>query len=207
MIVTDIVNAEDRFAKSILKTASSLGIGHYRMGPRFYDEKKSIPQNLADFKIRFKTLAKLNQKYNIRGECQNHTGDRFGAAVWDLWEVLNGLDPKWVGVQYDLLHATLEGVNSWTLGFNLVRPYIGTLAMKDFYWKKTEGKWDQELTPLGEGMVDFKKYFVLLKENKMHGPFTIHCEYLPDKDDLHSNTIKMKKDLTTLRGWLREAGL
>jgi len=31
-------------------------------------------------------------------------------------------------------------------------------------------------------------------------------KYLSDKDDLHSKAAKMKKDLTTLRGWLTEAG-
>ncbi len=205
MITTDIIDADDRFTETILKTASLLGIQYYRMGPRFYDEKKTIPQNLEDFKIQYKKLAKLNQKYKIRGECQNHAGDRFGAAVWDQWEVLKNMSPQWIGVQYDVFHATVEGANSWPLGFNLLKPYIGTLDMKDFYWKKTEGKWNLEITPLGEGMVNFKKFFSLLKENNMNGPFSIHCEYLSDKDDLHSKAAKMKKDITTLRGWLKEA--
>src|SRR6185295_1570057 len=94
MIATDILDAEERFTEAILRTASSLGIGYYRMGPRFYDEKKSIPENLADFRIRYAKLANLNKKYKIRGECQNHTGDRFGAAVWDQWEVLKDIDPQ-----------------------------------------------------------------------------------------------------------------
>lgn len=207
MIATDIFDAEDRFTEPILKTASSLGIQHYRMGRRFYDEKKNISQNLADFKTKFKKLDKLNRKYNIRGECQNHSGNGFGAPVWDLWEVLKHMDPLWIGAQYDVFHAIVEGANSWPLGFNLLKPYIGTLDIKDFYWKKTDGKWDQEITPLGEGMVDFKKFIALLKENNMHGPFSIHCEYLSDKDNLRSKAARMKKDLTTLRGWLKEAEL
>ena len=200
MIATDIFDADDRFTEPILKTAASLGIKYYRMGRRFYDEKKSIPQNLADFKTNFKKLAKLNRKYNIRGECQNHSGDGFGAPVWDLWEVLKNMDPQWTGVQYDVFHATVEGANSWPLGYNLMKPYIGTLDIKDFYWKKTNGKWDQEITPLGEGMVDFKKYFALLKENNMHGPFSIHYEYPLEGYDETKKKSKMKKDLITLRG-------
>lgn len=207
MMATDILDTEERFTEPILRTASSLGIQYYRMGPRFYDANKSIPQNLADFRIRYEKLANMNKKYKIRGECQNHTGDRFGAAVWDQWEVLKDIDPQWIGVQYDLLHATLEGVNSWTVGFNLLKQYIGTMDMKDFYWKKIDGKWDQELVPLGEGMVDFKTFIPLLKKNNMHGPFSIHCEYLSDKDDRRAKAEKIKKDLTTLRGWLNEAGL
>jgi L-ribulose-5-phosphate 3-epimerase len=207
MITTDIFDADDRFTEPILKTAASLGIQYYRMGIRFYDEKKSIPQNLVDFKTKFIKLDKLNRKYNIRGECQNRSGNGFGAPVWDIWEVIKNMAPQWTGVQYDVFHATVEGANSWPLGFNLLKPYIGTLDIKDFYWKKTDGKWGLEITHLGEGMVDFKKYFALLKENNMYGPFSIHCEYLSDKDDLHSKAAKMKKDLTTLRGWLKDVGL
>jgi sugar phosphate isomerase/epimerase len=207
MIATDIFDADERFTEPILKTAASLGIQYYRMGRWFYDEKKSIPNNLSDFNTRFQKLSKLNRKYNIRGECQNHSGDGFGAPVWDLWEVLRNMDPQWIGVQYDVFHATVEGANSWPLGFNLLKPYIGTLDIKDFYWKKTDGKWYPEVIPLGEGMVDFKKYFALLKKNNMHGPFSIHCGYPADKDDLRSKALKMKKDLTTLKGWLKEAGL
>jgi sugar phosphate isomerase/epimerase len=207
MIATDILDPDDRYTIPILKTAASLGIKHYRMGRGFYNEKKSIRQNLEDFKTKFKKLDRLNRKYRIRGEYQNHSGNGFGAPVWDLWEVLKDIDPQWTGVQYDVYHATIEGTNSWPLGFTLLRPYIGTLDMKDFYWKKEEGKWREEITPLGKGMVDFKKFIALLKENNMHGPFSIHYEYLSGEDSLHSKTEKMKKDLATLRKWLKEAGL
>lgn len=207
MITTEILDAGDRYTEPILKTAASLGIKHYRMGRGFYDEKKSIPENLEDFRVRFKKLDRLNRRYNIRGEYQNHSGSGFGAPVWDLWEVLKDADPQWTGVQYDIYHATMEGANSWPLGFDLLKPYIGTLDMKDFYWKKEKGKWREEITPLGEGMVDFNKFIALLKENDMHGPFSIHYEYLSGEDSLHSKTEKMKKDLAVLRKWLKEAEL
>ncbi|MEO8111378.1 MAG: sugar phosphate isomerase/epimerase family protein [Ginsengibacter sp.] len=207
MIATDIIDADDHYTEPILETAASLGIKYYRMGRQFYDKTKSIAENLADFRKEFEKLEKLNRKYNIRGECQNHEGDGFGAPVWDLWEVLKNIDPQWTGVQYDLFHAAAEGANSWPLAFNLLQPHIGTLDMKDFYWKKADGKWDQEITPLGEGMVDFKKFFALLKDNNMHGPFSIHCEYLREKADLDYKAAMMKKDLATLRGWVNDAQL
>ena len=81
------------------------------------------------------------------------------------------------------------------------------LAVDFHYFLFVNGKWEEELTLLGDGLVDFKKYFALLKENNIHVPFSLHCEYLTDKDDLRTKTAKMKKDLTTLRGWLREAEL
>ena len=52
MITTDIFEADDKFAEPILKTASSLGIKYYRMGWRYYNEKKTVTQNLEDFKTK-----------------------------------------------------------------------------------------------------------------------------------------------------------
>ncbi len=207
MLATDILDADDQYTADILKTAASLGIKHYRMGRGFYDGKKSIVQNLSDFKLKFKKLAILNRKYNVRGEYQNHSGGGFGAPVWDLWEVLKNMDHQYIGVQYDLFHAVVEGANSWPLGFNLLAPYIGTIDIKDFYWKKENATWGQELTLLGEGMVDFKQFFALLKENKLSGIFSIHCEYLTEKDELPFKIQQIKKDLLTLKGRLNEADL
>ena len=207
MITTDILNANDPFIKPILKTAASFGIQSYRMGRGFYDEKKSIPDNLENFKMLFEKLVKLNGQFHIRGEYQNHAGAGFGAPVWDIWEVIKNNDPQWIGVQYDLFHATVEGANSWPIGFNLLEAFIGTLNIKDFYWQKQNGAWGQKLTPLGEGLVDFKKLILLLKENKIKRSFSVHCEYLSDKASTAQKKAKMRQDLLTLRGWLKEAGL
>jgi L-ribulose-5-phosphate 3-epimerase UlaE len=70
--------------------------------------------------------------------------------------------------------------------------------------------------PLGEGMVDFKKYFTMLKQHSISGPMSLHCEYELGgaQDGAKQLTISrdvftaaVKKDLTTLRGWLKENDL
>jgi sugar phosphate isomerase/epimerase len=207
MITTDIVDVADRHAKAVLETAVSLGIRYYRMGPRFYDEKKTITENLENFRTKYAELETLNQRLNIKGECQNHTGEAFGSALWDQWAVLKNRNPEWIGVQYDLFHAFLEGANSWPLTFKLLKDYISTIDVKDFYWKKKADKWEIELTPLGEGMVDFKKFFGLLKEYNMHGPFSIHFEYLMEVSDVQVKKTRIRKDLDVLKNWLKEAGI
>ena len=216
MITTAITGAEDPFAESILKTAGSLGISYYRTGWLPYDEKVTMADNLKNIQSRLTQLAALNKKYAIRGQYQNHSGANFGAPLWDLWTVLKGIDSPWMGSQYDILHATVEGANSWPLGLKLLKSYIGTIDIKDFHWAKKEEKWISETTPLGEGMVDLKRYFKLLKEYKIQGPFSVHYEYPLGGAENGAKviTIKkeevltaMKKDLVTLKQLLSEAGL
>lgn len=209
MIVTEINNPDDPVSNNILKTMADLGIGYYRMGYFNFDPKKSIPQNLDEHKITFEKLEKLNRKYGVHGDYQNHSGTRVGGPVWDLYHLLKDRDPEFIGVQYDVRHATVEGGVSWPLGMKLLAPWIRTTDIKDFIWFKDEAaKWQIKNVPLGEGMVDFKTYFELYKSFNIEAPVSIHYEYELGgaehgrKDPTMSlDEIKswLKKDLTFLK--------
>lgn len=178
MIVTNVNSTEDKFTRPILKTMADLGIKYYRMGYFDYDEKKPMPQNLDTIKKSFEKLEKINREYGVTGNYQNHSGIRVGGPVWDLYHLLKDCDPAFIGVQYDIRHATVEGGESWPLGMKLLAPWIQTTDIKDFIWQKNEkGKWQILNVPLGEGMVDFKTYFELYKSMKIEAPVSIHYEY------------------------------
>lgn len=208
MITTAITNPEDLHTERILKTMAELGIRNYRMGYLSYDEQKSVAENLEDFKPVFEKLEKLNRKYNVHGDYQNHSGTSVGAPVWDLYALLKNRDPEYIGVQYDIRHATVEGGKSWPLGMKLLAAWINTTDIKDFIWEKTENNWDIKNLSLGEGMVDFNKYFEMYLALNNNAPVSIHYEYdLGGAEHgslnpaMSMKTIKyyLKKDLTFLQ--------
>jgi sugar phosphate isomerase/epimerase len=221
MIVTLINDADDPLTERILKTASSLGITHYRMDWLYYDDAISIDENLRVIQTKLSKLAALNEKYKIRGEYQNHSGkytpkSYFGSAIWDLHTVLKSINSPWLGSQYDIMHSTVEGAFSWETGLKRISPYIYSLAMKDFYWLKKQDKWATEVVPIGEGMINFDYYFDLLKRYKICCPVTMHYEYpmgevgsadapvLPNKAVVIAS---MKKDLDKVKALLNGKGL
>jgi sugar phosphate isomerase/epimerase len=215
MITTAITDPDDPHTEAILRTAGGLGIGYYRLGWLPFVDKISLPQNLEVFKGKLSKLAKLNKKYNIRGDYQNHSGTSLGGSIWDLWLVIKELDPQWIGCQYDIRHATVEGAHSWPNGLRLMQPFIRTLDIKDFHWTQKEGKWQVQNVPLGQGMVDYPKYFSLLNQHQIRGSYSIHYEYPLGGAENGDKTITigqeevfaaMKKDLLTLKGWLKENG-
>ena len=220
-IITSIDNADDPLSERILKTASSLGIKHYRMGWLYYDENKTIDENLVIIQTVMSQLAVLNEKYQIRGEYQNHSGkftphSYFGSSIWDLYSVLNNINSPWLGSQYDIMHATVEGAYSWETNFKQLNRFVHSINFKDFYWLKKQNKWAPELVPLGKGMVDFTKYLGLLKEFKISCPVSIHYEYQygrVDSDDQPTAMEKektlsaLKNDLQTLKRYFRESNL
>lgn len=216
MMTTRITDPQDQYTEPILKTASELGIGYYRMDYLKYKKKLSIAQNLELYKPQLRELAALNEKYGIHGAYQNHDGVRVGSPVWDIWLLIKDLDPRWMGCQYDIRHAVVEGGKSWPLSLKLLSSHIKTTAIKDFYWAKINGSWESQHCPLGEGMVDFKAYFEMVKELRIEGPVSMHFEYPMPAEDEENLSLKqrrqktvtvMKKDLKTLRSMLKDAGL
>jgi L-ribulose-5-phosphate 3-epimerase len=177
MMVTGIISADDPLTETVLGTASELGVGFYRMGYLSYDPGKTITENLSNHKKTFDKLEKINRKYGIQGCYQNHSGTRIGGPVWDLYWLVNGCDPDFISVQYDIRHAVVEGGISWPLGMKLLSPWIKTTAIKDSIWNKENGKWKLKYVPLNQGMVDFDLYLREYVNLGVSGPVTIHYEY------------------------------
>ena len=221
MITTSVIDADDPLSERILKTASSLGIKHYRTGYMHYRDKTAVKDDLARIHKQLSKLAALNAKYSISGEYQNHSGNYgqgiyFGAPIWDLAAALEKVNSPWLGSQYDVYHATVEGANAWTVGLRLISQYIRSADIKDFRWMTQDGKTRSVTVPLGEGMVDFKTFFSLLKEYKVSMPLSIHYEYPLGGSEQGNKELTMKKedvlasmrkDLETLKGYLKEAKL
>lgn len=184
MIVTGILSASEPDTERILKTASMAGVKNYRLGWFTYNDKTDILKSIEDCHLRLSGLADLNMKYNLHGGYQNHSGELIGGPVWDLYELFRNLPSEYIGSQYDVRHAMVEGYDTWMLGMRLISGYIKTVAIKDFTWDTSAGKTQPVSVPLGEGMVDWDLYFKMLRELKLNVPVTLHVEYpLLSKDE------------------------
>jgi len=209
--VQDVNNPEDI---KVLETASKLGVEYYRMNWLKYPDGKSIPDAIMQFKQTLTSLSHINRKLGITGCYQNHSGNLAGASLWELWEILKNADQQNMGVQYDIRHAVVEGGMSWKNGLRLIQPHIKVLAIKDCIWVKRNGAWLVENVPLGEGMVDFRSYFKLLKEYKIQVPVSLHYEYPMGGAEHGASSISadkqtifnaMKRDLMKLQQLWQEA--
>lgn len=177
MMASDVNQVRDEVNQRVLTTAAEQGIRFYRLQYFRFAPEQEIPLALAEMNAQLRELATFNAKLGLAGAYQNHAGNRVGAAIWDIWHLLEGLEPQFLGCQYDVRHAVVEGGLSWEQGLRLIRPKINSLVLKDFIWEKSNGKWGVKNVPLGEGMVDFKRYFQLLKSLQIDVPVSMHFEY------------------------------
>lgn len=214
MMTTNVWDATHQEQKAVLETASSLGVTHYRTGWLKYPEDKTITESQITFGQQAAALELVNKSLGLIGCYQNHAGKHVGAPIWDLPAILSATNNENMGCQYDIRHAVVEGGNSWELGLRQIKPYIKSIVIKDFKWGQVDGKWKPINTPLGEGMVDFNRYFSLLKKYDINVPISLHLEYdlggaehgatklTIDKKEVFS---KMKKDLNFLKETWQQA--
>lgn len=178
MIVSSVRDPGDERTEAVLKTAGGLGIRYYRMGYHQYDKTRDIMPQLDELKPAFRDLAAMNAQYGLAATHQNHAGERYvGASLWDLHYLIRDIDPRWMGAQYDIRHAVVEGGTTWTVTLRLLSHFVNTVAIKDFLWAKGGKQWGTDNVPLGEGMVDFPRFVAMLKDLNIRVPVSLHLEY------------------------------
>ncbi len=215
-ITTAITSVDDPHAREILETAASLEIPGYRMGWIEYDAALGVAGTLDALKPQLADLATLNEQLGLHGDYQNHAGTYVGSAVWDLATLFQDFDPAWIGVQFDIRHATVEGMHTWPLGLDLLSPLVHSLVVKDFRRIETESGADAiEDVPLGKGHVDFPAFWQEIRRLGIRCPISVHFEYpMPgsttplSEEALRTETIEvMRRDLAMLRKMLVQAGI
>jgi sugar phosphate isomerase/epimerase len=200
IITTDVRNATDPVSVKVLRTAARLGIRHYRLAHLRYEASRPLADQLREHRAVLQELAALNRELGLCAGYQNHSGfDYVGGPVWDIHELVQGIDPRALGTHFDIGHATVEGGFAWKTHARRMEPYLGAVYVKDYTWKKTGAGWRVEWCPLGQGMVS-RAFFDWLKQTKFSGPISQHHEY--PLGDRPAMTETFKRDLTQLREWL-----
>ena len=218
MVTAGIVDVRTPHAEQIMRAMKSAQITRYRWGGFRYDDNQSIPSKLEELKREAGRLADLNRKYDLCAMYHTHSGLEVGASIWDLWLLLKDLDNSLVSVNLDLAHATIEGgLGGYVNNTRLVAEITRGIAVKDFSWRKNEkGEWRPIWCPLGEGMVNFKRFFSILKAAGFSGPIQVHFEYPLGGAENGGRNLSvdrkviieaMRRDLKTLRAWLTESGI
>lgn len=197
IITTDVLNTEQPLTEKVLRTAADLGIKKYRMGFYRYDLRRSVMDQLNEIRPRLADLAAMNRELGLSAVYQNHSGNNFvGAPIWDIHYLLAGIPKEEIGIAFDIRHATVEGGLSWPLQYDLMKPHIGAVFVKDFKWNGRNA----EHVPLGTGRVD-RQFFKMHEKSGIECPYSIHVEYLP-RGNAEENLAAMAKDLKQLKSWL-----
>ena len=184
MIVTNIGDVGTDGAEAILATMRELDIRLYRAAaPRYRYDAPLAPQ-YADFRRKLEALTALNARYGVTAAFHTHAyADTIGGSAWDLWMLMRDLDPRYVGLNYDIGHVMAKGGAGWRESIRAIGPYLHSVSVKDFYWEKQadvppgQWPWRTRLVRPGMGMVNFLDFFRYLQSIGFAGPVETYFEY------------------------------
>lgn len=184
MIITGIGDVTAPRAEAILATMQGLGIRRYRAGSVRYDYNREVEPQLDAFRSRLVALAKLNERYGTTAMFHTHSyANTIGGSAWDLWMLLRDLDPRYIGINYDIGHVTAKGGAGWMESSRAAHRHIHAVSVKDFHWVRSADAaagawpWRTEFIPPGQGMVNFPDFFKYLQSIGYAGPIETYFEY------------------------------
>lgn len=178
MIATNITGPQDQTAFPVLYLTGRSQVPLFRLGYWPYGTNP-IQQRLVQARQDLMQLLPLAQRSTITGMIHNRAGGFVGQSIWDTQQVISSVDPRWIGYCYDPAEATAEGgLGGWESGLRLALPRLKALVLQDFYWAKTGDSWTMTKCPLGEGMVDWDKFFALVAGSGFTGPISIYQQYV-----------------------------
>lgn len=182
----DMISSRDADVPALLRAMAAadvrlLKIGYFRFPrtpafnyPREVDACRPL---LADWE-------KAGREHGVKICCHTHsttTGDYFlGYSVASLLDLIDGLDPAWMGAYLDSGHLALEG-EPMDLALRLASKYLCAIAVKDMQRERSTADRPPQnvLAPAGAGIVDWPAVAQALARADFHGPLSIHAEYEP----------------------------
>lgn len=201
MITTSITTAAEPTAFPVLYLTGKSQVPLFRLGSWPYDDAMDIRRRLALVRGDLMQLIPLEQRSEICALFPNRAGAFVGESTWDAQSVIEGIDPRWVGHMFDPAEATAEGgAGGWEVALRVALPRLKAVGLQDFYWEKQGATWAMHKCALGEGMVDFGKFFSILAAAHFTGPISIAMDYKP-KDEPGA----MSKDLEFTRRAVQRA--
>jgi sugar phosphate isomerase/epimerase len=187
-IVVEIHGHESPHADRICRAAGRVGATVLRTSSRRYTRFGVIREEIATARAGARELEELGQAHGVRLCIHCHSGAYLSADGATLAAIVEGTDPRHVGVSLDVGHLTVEGsAGGWRQSLDLLQGRVGILAVKSFGWlvepDPTTGgrRWTPKVMPLAEGGVQWREAVALLRQTGWDADgralVSLHSEY------------------------------
>jgi sugar phosphate isomerase/epimerase len=169
------ISADDPAAVELhFKAANAVGAKTIRVGVGGYDP--AVGGFWASFKKMreaYKKVEGLAAKYGVRAGMETHPGC-LNPSVATSRMLLEGLDPKHVGVIWDPCNTQVEGYEPPHMALELAGPYLLEVHVKGHRWANAADAAGKPLyafnpAPISQSCVDWPEIIKLLKQAKYDG--------------------------------------
>jgi sugar phosphate isomerase/epimerase len=214
MVTTSFISPSETYAYAVLYVSGQLGARFCRLGtwpslgaasPAGQNLSASQNAQLRAMMVRndLVQFANTGLRCNITPLLANHAGSFPGRSIPEVDAILTGVSPAAFGYCFDPAQAVIEAGSdtAWEAALQAALPRLGAIALADVALvKDAESAVKPRLCPLGEGVIDWKKFFSVLATARFHGPVSLHMDYEP-----RNAVSAMTKDLAFARARVDEA--
>lgn len=196
MISTTYTSASQPFAYQVLYVSAEFGARFCKLGA--WPPQTAIPAALL--RANLNQLAATSLQCRIASLIPNHAGSYPGRSMSELDALMPAAGRAVLGYCFDPAQSVIESrsPNAWESELRIALPRLGAISLADAAIPKDQP--DATPCPLGEGVIDWKKFFAILKDANFRGPISIRQDYQP-----RNAFATLTKDLAFAKARLDEA--
>jgi sugar phosphate isomerase/epimerase len=169
------IQSEDQAVVDLhLKATAAIGARNVRISAGAYKaDGGPYLQQLKVAREIYARVADAARKHGVRAVIETHMGlltpDTYSARY-----VLEGLDPKHVGIMYDPANEVYEGGQTYPIAISTAGEYLAEVHVKNIRFArgdmvKGQQLWKMEWCPLNEGLVNWPAVIEELTKSKYDG--------------------------------------
>ncbi len=207
MVTTSFTSPSQPYAYAIMYVSAELGARFCRLGTWPSADAAPQPAQIANMRAMMMRndlvqFAATATRCKITALLANHAGSFPGRSIPEVEAMVAGVDRTAIGYCFDPVQAVMEAraANGWETALSAALPRLAAVALSDVAFDKEGDGVKMRPCPMGEGVIDWKKFFSALAAARFHGPISMHMDY-----DTRSEVNAMRKDLGFTRARVNDA--
>jgi sugar phosphate isomerase/epimerase len=137
----------------VMRGAALLGATRARVRAPNYDGSVAYWPLRDRARSAYREVVAIGAAHGVKPLIELHHGTILPSAS-AARSFLDGFDPATIGVIHDAGNMALEGHEHYRMALEVLGPYLAHVHLKNVRWRRSDGGWEPEWVPLGEGLVN-----------------------------------------------------
>lgn len=183
-----------------LEAAAAVGAAVVRIGAGGYAAQSTYSEQLVVARRQYAEVARLAADHGVRACVETHMGTLTPNILSSL-QVLDGLEPKHVGILWDPGNEIIEGSETTRMALELAGPYLAEVHVKNNAWERVRDektgalRWRCSACPIPDGVADWPAIVQELKKSGYAGWLVVEdfSTVLPLAERVAANAAYLRK--------------